>query len=344
MERTGHLKRFPSSSIRSGFTITELLVAIAIMGALAALILPAVQGARESARRMTCQNNLRQLGLALHNFEERNGTFPMNGGPWIRFPPTAAHRTGAGFSVLAQLLGDMDQSALSTQFDFTRYNQFNGDDEKNVPTFQCPSDPSGDRGTNYRVCDGSLVRTQTSTVDKTQLGLFGVHLPATPGEVSDGLSNTIALSERVRSDESLSSFQRPADWAGSGLFNLLPVGQAVSPDEMVETCTALSGPGIGYVGTMGWYWSHATPMHTEYNHVATPNSSIGDCAIDSLIGTPQGSGGTAEGGMLTARSQHPGGVNCLLGDGSCRMVSDSIDLRLWRSLSTIAGHETVGEF
>ena len=345
-ESEDNVKRSALLSNRSGFTITELLVAIAIIGGLAAILLPAVQSSRESARRMTCQNNLRQLGLALHNFEERNGTFPWNHGPLILTPPSFRAHSGAGFSVLAQLLGDMDESALSSRYDFTQDNRTSGDDEPLVPAYRCPSDPTDYRGANYRVCEGPFPTSQSASnlIRKDQYGLFSLRSRPAPSDVSDGLSNTIVMSERVRSDESPSPFQSPADWAGSGLSNLLPAGQVITPDEMRGACEALSGPGIGYCGAMGCQWVRGDPADTEYNHVATPNSPTGDCAIGDLIDVLDGFGGSWHAGMLTARSQHSGGVNCLLGDGSCRMVSDSIDLTLWRSLSTIAGHETVGEF
>lgn len=326
----------------SGFTITELLVAIAIIGLLVAMILPAVQGSRETARRMTCQNHLHQFGLALHNFEERRRSFPWSGGPLVRAVPGGA-RFGAGFSVHAQLLADLDQGPLAAKYDFNAVNRNDGDSEVIVPLFQCPSDPAGSRGTNYRVCEGATVNHQAITPDRKLLGVFDKFDPK-PRDISDGLSQTIMMSERIRSDEDLSSFQPPQDWAGSGLVNFMPSGRAITADEMFDSCASMTGPGLGYRGTMGWFWVHDEDEDTEYNHVAPPNSRVTDCAIGTLSGNGPGLGGSFEGGMLTARSHHTGGVNCLLADGAVRIVSDSIDLTLWRSLATMAGHETIGEF
>ena len=113
---------------------------------------------------------------------------------------------------------------------------------------------------------------------------------------------------------------------------------------MLDACRSLSGSGAGYAGTMGWRWSRSEAMHTTYNHVGPPNSQIGDCALSVLNGSPTGDAATVEGGMISARSLHSGGVNCLLADGSARFVANSINLGVWRSLATIAGHETVGGF
>ena len=341
------MRRRQQVNPRHGFTIIELLVSLAVIGLLAALILPAVQSSRESARRITCHNNLHQFGLALHNFDERNRSFPKEGGPWVRLFPTSTRMVGGDYSVLAQLLADLDQAAIHNRFDFSNYNRLPWNKEPRVETFFCPSDPVDFKGTNYRVCRGIDPEQQAIQTDKNRMGLFGTDGVPTPADVTDGLSNTIAISERVRSDESPDPFQRPADVAGSGLSSVLANGQVVTPDEMRDVCGSLSGAGVGYSGQVGWFWSHAAKLQTQYNHVGPPNSDIGDCAIAPLDSTDSPAGSQSdspEGGQMSARSYHPGGVNCLLADGSVRFVSDSIDLGLWRALATIAGSEVIGEF
>ncbi len=335
------MKLSPPFRPRHGFTIVELLVSIAIIGLLTALILPAVQSSRESARKITCHNTLHQIGLALHNFEERHRTFPMEGGPWIR-NPSSGSQGAARYSVLAQLLADLDQPALANQFDFSVYNRQVSEREPRVELFLCPSDPVGVQGTNYRVCTGDR---PFNTGDSKHRGMFLSRTPQSC-DMTDGMSQTIAFSERIRSDESLDPFQKPADMAGSGLGSILALGQDVTSDEMLETCRSLSGAGVGYSGRVGWFWSHTGDFQTKYNHVGPPNSRVGDCAVASLesAGVPGDVTDSTSGGQMSARSDHPGGVNCLLADGSARFISDSIDLGLWRSLATIAGNEVIGEF
>ncbi len=323
-------------STQAGFTIVELLAAIAIIGLLIALILPAVQGARETARRMACQNSLHQLGLALHNFEERAREFPTEN----YFAPDP--RSDMRHSVLRQLLADLDQSVLANEMNSPMHVP--DDDDPLIGLFLCPSDPASSRGTNYRACIGD----QSLNYDSKHRGLFAFE-PRKAGEITDGLSQTVVMSERIRSDESLVPFQRPADCAGSGLWSLLPAFYTVTADEMLATCRALTGSGTGYSGKMGWYWSKAQDLQTQYNHVAPPNSKVADCGIADYGSYLPGelrakSASDDESGQISARSYHPGGVNCLLGDGSVRFVSDSIDLGLWRALATIAGSEVIGEF
>ena len=341
------MRQHPARTVRHGFTIIELLVSMAVIGLLAALILPAVQCSREAARRLNCHNNLHQLGLALHNFEGRNRSFPKEGGPWVKLFPSSTGMIGANYSVLAQLLADLDQAAIHNRFNFSQFNRMPWNDEPRVAAFLCPSDPVDVKGTNYRVCRGVDPEQQAINTDKKRMGLFGTHDIPAPRDVTDGLSNTIAMSERIRSDESLDPFQRPADVAGSGLSSVLASRQVVTPDEMRDVCGSLSGAGVGYSGQVGLFWSHAGNLQTQYNHVGPLNSTIGDCAIAPLVSTDSPAGSQSyspEGGQMSARSFHSGGVNCLLADGSGRFVSSSIDLALWRALATIAGSEVIGEY
>ena len=322
----------------TGFTITELLVSIAIIGVLVAMILPAVQYSRESARRATCQNNLHQFGLAIHSFEERHRHFSWEGGPQIH-----PHSYGAGYSVQCQLLGDLDLSTIASRFDFRIGYSGLVTHDLDVPVFRCPSDPSSFRGISYRACEGAMTNEQPIRIPQRLLGMFAIPNPRT-SDVTDGMSQTIVMSERIRSDEDLSTFTLPADLSGSGLLGFLPANRPLTAEEMLDTCAAIRGPGTGYCGRMGWYWERNSHDSTSYNHISTPNSMVMDCSIGTLANIVPGMGSSFEGGMVSARSYHSGGVNCLLGDGSSRYVSDSIDLNLWRSLATVSGQEVVGDF
>ena len=343
MERTSQNQN--ATQERSGFTITELLVAITIISVLIAMIVPAVQHSRETARRLDCQNRLRQLGIALQNFETRHRSFPVEGGPWIRDPYGASSSlVAARYSVLAQLLSDLDQSTVTEDFDFTKYNGPPSPSELKLEIFLCPSDPSGSKGTNYRVCTGS---NPELTLEMETWGVFMRGQATKTSSVTDGLTQTVVISERLRSDESFDPYQPLKDSAGSGYATL--VGQrSVSADEMLDVCGSLNGSFVGYSGRVGHYWADSSDLLTRYNHVAPPNSRVPDCAITDYSvtrGDPPGHAiSTFRVGQMTARSQHSGVVNCLLGDGSARPVSDSIDLRIWRGLSTYSGEEVISEF
>lgn len=332
-----------SSTVRQGFTITELLVAIAIISILVATILPAVQQARESARRVDCQNRLHQLGIALANFETRHQALPVEGGPWIKVSQQSSP-AAAGFSVLAQLLPDVDQVTVAYGFDYSKRISVPRNEEPRIELWFCPSDPSGSRGTNYRVCTG--VEPERTTEQRLQ-GVFVGGKSTTLAKITDGLSQTIVISERSRSDESLAPYQPLVDSAGSGYSSLVGM-RTVIADEMLEVCSSLNGTMVGYSGMVGHIWANSANLQTMYNHVAPPNSRVGDCAIDALIsaaGYPAGSTPDAfRIGQMSARSYHTGVVFCLLADGSVRPIANTIDLGIWRSLATYAGHEIIGEF
>ena len=151
------------------------------------------------------------------------------------------------------------------------------------------------------------------------------------------------MSERLRSDSNVPSFAPPADIAGSGLRALVPEPTA---DEMLAACaTVPANVPLGFSGIVGTLWHDATSEYTIYNHVAPPNSQITDCSRGSYSLDQPGNfvGPSGSTGMLSARSRHRGGVNCLFGDGAARMVSDSVDLAVWRASSTIAGEERLAQ-
>jgi prepilin-type processing-associated H-X9-DG protein len=319
--------------------MTELLVVLAILGLLLTLTVPAVQASREAARATDCRNRMRQLGLAILNFESRMRQLPIEGGPLVndRYHPRPVH---ADFSVQAQLLMDLDQAPLAARFDFTQFlrRPFDGEIPA-CPVLTCPSDSGREQGLSYRVCGGSQARRDF--YDPQRRGAFTVIRTTTMQDVVDGTSSTVAMSERLRSDETPERYDPAVDAVASGAGPLFG-GRIPTPDEMHDVCRALAGASaLGYSGQVGWYWHRAQDLQTQYNHVAPPNSRVTDCTIGDLQSSlgPGYSSSTLDGLQLSARSRHSGGVHCLYLDGGVRFVGDTIDLDLWRAMATIAGGE-----
>ncbi|WP_339736337.1 DUF1559 domain-containing protein [uncultured Gimesia sp.] len=318
---------------RKGFTLIELLVVIAIIAILIALLLPAVQQAREAARRSQCKNNLKQLGLALHNYHETHSTFPMgihrkiNSSTCGGSTPWYSSRTLWG----THLLPFMEQSALYNQINFeagsgcdTTTGMSNADNAAvakiDVVAFRCPSDP-GTRAktgqvnyapTNYLACfsnDGqsSMNANGTEFWNNGESVLFG-NSSTRIRDILDGSSNTMVLSEcKVGSDIHYAS-----DHSGT------------------DDCTQ-GGTTIRNIVGMSWFY-HAYISTVGFSTSIGPNSSQIDCA------------GYSESGRNAARSNHIGGVHILLGDGAVRFVSDSINLLTWQDLGKKADGNVLGEF
>jgi len=314
---------------RRGFTLIELLVVIAIIGILVALLLPAVQQAREAARRTQCKNNLKQIGLAIHNYIDAHGTMPL----CLSGMPKA-------LSVHAYLLPYFDQSNLYHTIDFnSAWNSATNAAAAatKVTSFLCPSDsyqmvPAGWAANSYRANQGSgILFSQPSTV----VGNVNYNMPMPNGvfipgfslpiaEVRDGTSNTAAFSEHPVGDfnQSISS---PTDTFRPGIY-------PNTADELVQICRSmdpsdLSKQGVSNVGAP---WLQAYHSTTQYFHVDGPNQR--SCMF------PPGRVAT------TAASYHTGGVHVLMLDGAVRFVNDNINLATWRSMGTRALGEVVGEY
>ncbi|ODA29281.1 DUF1559 domain-containing protein [Planctopirus hydrillae] len=313
------------SGIRSGFTLIELLVVIAIIAILIALLLPAVQQAREAARRTQCKNNLKQIGLGLHNYHSSLNCFP----PGLLTPSRA-------FSPHSQLLPYLDQSNVfpSINYGFTPTATQNDTAARvTLPVFICPSDrgniPNETLGvTNYVACVGSAIGTSGcpgTTLLPTWIGcgngMYTQNRGIKISDILDGSTNTVAWSESLLGDGT-ATFTDPdrqfLTWTGGGS----------EPDATVcSTSTATA------VGQRGLRWLDGRLGRALYNHFYSPNSNSPDC-INSQGAT----------GWSTARSMHTGGVHILLCDGSARFVSENIDLQIWRGLATRAGSEVLSEF
>ncbi|MDR2440009.1 MAG: DUF1559 domain-containing protein [Planctomycetaceae bacterium] len=334
-----------------GFTLVELLVVIAIIGVLIALLLPAIQAAREAAARMNCQSNMKNVSLAFQNYHDTQEAFPLGAdrdtmGTWAMY-----------------VLPFIEQGALYSSYNFRRaYNNntidagFSKGNQTllsylRIPVYTCPSD--GDRKSTYSnymhhnlvVCMGNAAIYQpndpgtstTSTqgrgwavygdVTRLQGAMFwggcrrsSDEVTWTLGykwvslaEITDGLSNTIALSETVQGERSPSAqgagtidLRGLIWWGEGGQFTTYRSPNTRTADNVQYTNTTYSGGGT---------------MHNPRHPIAATLSN-------SVT-------------IMTARSFHPGGVNAALGDGSVRFFSDTINIDTWRALATTYGSEIV---
>jgi prepilin-type N-terminal cleavage/methylation domain-containing protein/prepilin-type processing-associated H-X9-DG protein len=312
---------------RPGFTLIELLVVIAIISVLIALLLPAEQAAREAARRAQCVNNLKQIGVALHNYHESRNALPAAEMVYL------GQVQGTSFSGLTQILPYLEQSVLFNALNFSLPDT---DPSNNtvlltrVNSFICPSDPynpSPTMGgqTSYVADMGSGIVWQSSMFAPNiglpmPNGVFYGNSATTFAAITDGLSNTGFFSERLVGDASAGIITPISD-----VFYV--PGAPLTPDDAMAQCQAVNiyDPANQTVTTEGIPWVDG--QHITL-HVTPPNTR--SCGFYSVLRA-----------VMPPSSNHPGGVNLLLGDGSVRFAKDSINLSTWRALGTRAGGEII---
>lgn len=304
---------------RRGFTLIELLVVIAIIAILIALLLPAVQQAREAARRSQCKNNLKQLGLAIHNYADTFGLMPIGsmGGTGGGHPENGG--STSGYVWVRYLLPYIEMSALTNRWDETKsyYTAPNLDlIRTTIPMLLCPSETKFKAWNqvfnyNYAVNYGNTTVLGTTPFNGViwQGGTFR-YSGGTTGyayslsDIHDGTSNTLLLSE-VRSGQVQDDLR--------GL--------------------------IWYVPHTG-FTSHFTPNSQSPDIMGSwCNTNVEANAL--LQRMPCSATGST---IFSSRSRHTGGVHSLLADGAVRFVSDNIEVTTWRNLSTRAGSEVIGEY
>lgn len=315
--------------LRSGFTLLETVVVIGITGLLMALLVPAVQSARESARRTDCKNRLRNIGQALLNYESVKHEFPpafMQSGidPDLLLPFTRHH-----YAPHVHLLPYLDQGAIFQRIDLRRPQQAVRDPSRLDPElgkplspFICPSDPVAG-GNNYRLCTGSGPGPLLS-LRRPGAGAFIGIGGRKAADFVRGLSNVVFGSEKLKSDGDLDAFS-DADYFCAGIpGSWLPL----SADDMVNICRH-QAPAVNplFCSFVGHTWFSTGYNYTLYNHVITPNAAVYDCSESDV---PVGGSSI---GSHKASSCHRGGVNTLYGDGHVEFVSNSVDLELWRRLA-----------
>lgn len=335
-----------SRSSRAGFTVVELLVVLGIVGILLSLTVPAVQNAREQARRIQCRSNLRQFGLAIAQYESTYTRLPPAYPEFIDLTSTPSRIYRSNHSVHVRLLPHIGEASLYQSLDFLGGAELSSgeppESRRNprmlghaIGVFICASDHgSGAMGTNYRACMGTTPGLHEERGDPPNASalaggftLFGRRM----SEFTDGTSQTVLMSERVQGDRDKKAYDASRDTAiVSGLPVLLPHETALG----CRLVTATATPHYSFSGTT---WLYSGYEQTWYNHVLAPNSSTPDCT-SYLQSTGLGAG------AHSARSPHTGGVHVLLVDGSVRFVSDNIDLASWRNAATVNGVEQTGDF
>ena len=333
---------------RSGFTLIELLVVIAIIGVLIALLLPAVQAAREAARRSQCINNLKQLGLALHNYEQTINTLP----PQVVLTGTATAVTWSnGFGVNARIMPFAEQGPLFSTINFDVDMQTppnNTVASALIGLLVCPSEiqPSTralSDGSRYGIANYGYLTGDWYVWGGLGGGLkgrsaFGPNLARPWAAFRDGLSNTLLMSEGkafmtyYRDCPTLANIQDPLNIPAPNAdpYSVAPEylgGCALRVDE----------------GRTQWFESGS--HHTGITTAWPPNKKIpggpGMIYADVDLTSSREKLGRPTFAAATARSYHPGGVNALLADGSVRFIKETIDGYTWRALGTVAGGEVI---
>ena len=333
---------------RRAFTLVELLVVIAIIGILVALLLPAVQFAREAARRSSCSNNLHQLALAAHNFEGTHRRLPV-GSESKQFPTAPSFPYNFyRWSTLAHLSPFLENSAAYNKLDLTvplyappAYAIAPQNVEAVaivVRSFLCPSDTGrpvavGFGPTNYVACAGSGANGGTPFEAD---GMFFVNSTFGFGEVTDGTSNTAFFSESTlgTGPESTNDPQH-VQTMGQTVYRFI-YGAPLSD-------SACNGTSMWNVSNRrGFAWVNGEYRCTLYNHYYPPNAKTPDCL--GVTFDPDPARLYTGYGWRAARSKHNTGVNVAMSDGAVRFVGESINLVTWRALGTRGGNEVVGPF
>jgi prepilin-type N-terminal cleavage/methylation domain-containing protein len=351
---------------RRGATLIELLCVITVIAVLVSLLLPAVQGAREAGRRAQCANNLKQIGLALHNYHDQSGSFPMGAGGGLYDPPRQFH-AAMNLGALVALLPYLDQAPV--------YNAFNlawgcEDDPvapayqvqwtaqtAQVATFLCPSDPNAGRpnhnGTtntnSYYGSIGTTTNLTESAADAPSLaawpttGLFAFQRSYGARDCSDGLSHTVAFAEGVVGASGLAAHQKNIGLSGvvipASALLYDASSDPVATRAGVSRCDAAwdAGEVSKIDGWRGANYARGCIGLSLFNTVVTPNAQqdqwthCRDAMLPYLAV------------YCNADSIHPGGVNTLVADGSVRFVKDAVNQRTWWALGTRAGGEIVND-
>jgi len=318
---------------RRGFTLIELLVVIAVIGVLIGLLLPAVQAAREAARRSSCQNNMKQLGLALLNYESAKKAYP----PVCQISAT---QVSDSFSAQAYLLPFIEQGNVANLIDFSKsFTQQQQVAGVRIPTFLCPSEvrdvPNQSvpgithQPINYGVSCGTWFQFDPAS-RQTGNGSFAVNMKMRQADFIDGTSKSVGFGEVKAYQAAIRDGLNP-----SGLNAPLPA----TPADVI----ALGGTASTDLGHTQWV--NGIILHTGISHTFPPNTvipmtingKIYDCDFtSSRLGLTTSSPTYT---VFTSRSYHPAGVGVTMMDGSVHNVASDIDVLVWRALGTRAGGE-----
>jgi len=332
---------------RRGFTLIELLVVIAIIAVLIALLLPAVQAAREAARRSQCVNNLKQIGLALHNYHSTANSFPLGASSNPQSP--GSYQSWANWSAQALMLNYMEQTAIYNAINFSYAPEWSGNPSyainstaylSVVNSFLCPSD--GNAGKNgfinsYAASEG------TSSVGFPGItgssGSFAYQQSYSVADILDGTSNTVAFSEFLVNNQ----LGRPpgratmATLSAVGVIDVNSKGLTAVQSDFAACTSAFNGGTQG--NGPGTTWGCGAMGYTMFNTIVPPNGGgtikWGGCRNGCCAQAQHAD-------YVVATSNHSGGVNTLFDDGSVKFIKNSISIPTWWAIGTRAFGEVVG--
>lgn len=304
---------------RAGFTLIELIVVVGVIALLTALLLPAVQAAREASRRIQCTANLRQIGLALHGYHDAHAMFPP------AYLLTGRTSSGNLTSAFAFILPYLEQRAL--------YDSINMDlvtlDEPSAPVIEqrtarravidvylCPSDGEPNHRVSYRLNAGRLRPPRPGQLPHD--GPFNIGFLPRAATITDGLTRTAFVSEALGGSYFEDGWNDRRDYKK----HRVPLGAGQAEDEWIDDC--LTAPTNDWYTTSGRYWLYCGMNHTAYSHNGSPNDRRPSC-------------GLVDTGLHPARSHHPGLVNVLYGDGHVEPVRNTIQQAVWHALGTHEG-------
>ena len=344
------------TSYRSGFTLIELLVTLGIIGILVSLLLPAVQSARESSRRVQCQNQLHQIALAVCSYVSTASYFPP--GQINEYQNAGGFSDGVQYivqySMFTRILPELELSSIYNQINYDVGIAYASDPTKceavggrandtlmatHMSLFVCPSDGFNGSNewtgsTNYRANFGSAVYIQAS--NQNIGGPCGSLVTAYRSQTSlqsvrDGFSSTAIISEKLIGTSNATVFLPRRH---IGLIDDSRMGYPYTDEDRIALCGSSKMLNGGFHPYNGLGWMIGNIYHGAYNHVLEPNATIPDCSIDCCANPI---------GIISARSNHPGGVNVSMADGSVRFVKNSISRQVWQAIGTKAGGETISD-